>query len=79
MTEKRIGYEGCMGKPEGKAQLERPRLRWTDNAVRILKSVRCDDSICDTGSAFNLLKTKRNLLYIRNQSVPRSKHFPPQL
>ena len=25
---------------------------------------------------FNLLKTKRNLLYIRNQSVPRSKHFP---
>jgi len=28
---------------------------------------------------FNLLKTKRNLLYIRNQSVPRSKHFPPRL
>ena len=28
---------------------------------------------------FNLLKTKRNLLYIRNQSVPRSKHFPPWL
>ena len=27
----------------------------------------------------NLLKTKVNLLYIRNQSVPRSKHFPPQL
>ena len=26
-----------------------------------------------------LLKTKRNLLYIRNQSVPRSKHFPPRL
>ena len=25
---------------------------------------------------FNLLKTKRNLLYIRNQFVPRSKHFP---
>jgi len=24
---------------------------------------------------FNLLKTKRNLLYIRNQSVPRCKHF----
>ena len=30
-------------------------------------------------STVNLLKTKRNLLYIRNQSVPRSKHFPPQL
>ena len=27
----------------------------------------------------NLLKMKRNLLYIRNQSVPRSKHFPPRL
>ena len=29
--------------------------------------------------SFNLLKTKRNLLYIRNQSVPLSKHFPPRL
>jgi hypothetical protein len=28
---------------------------------------------------FNLLKMKRNLLYIRNQSVPRCKHFPPRL
>jgi hypothetical protein len=28
---------------------------------------------------FKLLKTKRNLLYIRNQSVPRCKHFPPRL
>ena len=27
----------------------------------------------------NLLETRRNLLYIRNQSVPRSKHFPPRL
>jgi hypothetical protein len=27
----------------------------------------------------NLLKTKRNLLYIRNQSLPRSKHFLPGL
>ena len=25
------------------------------------------------------LKTKRNLLYIRNQSVPRSKHLPSRL
>ena len=30
-------------------------------------------------SVLNLLKTKRNLLYIRNQSVPRSKHLPPRL
>jgi hypothetical protein len=27
----------------------------------------------------NLLNTKRNLLYISNQSVPRCKHFPLQL
>jgi len=27
----------------------------------------------------NLLKTKSILLYIRNQSVPRCKHFPPRL
>ena len=27
----------------------------------------------------NLLKTKRNLHYIRNQFVPRSKLFPPWL
>ena len=29
--------------------------------------------------SFNLLKTKRNLPYIRNQFVPRSKHFTPRL
>jgi len=29
--------------------------------------------------AINLLKTKRNLLYIRNQTVPRCKHFLPRL
>jgi len=28
---------------------------------------------------YNLLKTKSNLLYIRNQTVPRCKHFPPRL
>jgi hypothetical protein len=27
---------------------------------------------------FYILKTKLNLLYMRNQSVPRCKHFPPQ-
>ena len=27
----------------------------------------------------NLLKTNRNLPYIRNEPVPRSKHFPPRL
>ena len=28
---------------------------------------------------FNLLKTRRSLLCIRNQTVPRCKHFPPWL
>ena len=28
---------------------------------------------------FNILKTKRNLLYIGKQSVPRCKHFPPRM
>ena len=28
---------------------------------------------------FNLLKTKRNLLYLNTQSVPHSKIFPPRL
>ena len=27
---------------------------------------------------FNPLNNKRNLLYIRNESVPRCKHFPPR-
>ena len=36
------------------------------------------NSLNNTGM-INLLKTKRILLYIRNQSVPRRKHFPPQI
>jgi len=28
---------------------------------------------------FNLIQTKSNLLYVRNQFVPRCKHFPPRL
>ena len=30
-------------------------------------------------TSINISKTKRNLFYIRNQSVPRSKHFPLRL
>ena len=29
-----------------------------------------------SNDGINLLKTKRNLFYIRNQSIPRSKLFP---
>ena len=46
--------------------------------VNILIGFLCSD-ILIMCSFFNLLKTERNLLYIRNQSVPRSKHFPPRL
>ena len=31
------------------------------------------------GSRFNPLKTKRRLLYLKTQSVPRCKHFLPRL
>jgi len=39
------------------------------------------DLICVSKNikTLKLLKTNRNLLYIRNQSVLRSKHFPPRL
>ena len=40
--------------------------------------VRVGKSLSDM-FAINLLKTKRNQLYIRYQSVPRSKHFLPRL
>ena len=33
----------------------------------------------ETVRLINLLKTKRNLLYIRNQFVPRSRNLPPRL
>ena len=32
-----------------------------------------------TVTCINLLKTKRTLLYLRNKTVPRSKHLPSQL
>ena len=37
------------------------------------------DSKLNFREHFNLLRTKRNLFYVRNQFVPRSKHFPPRL
>jgi len=39
--------------------------------------IRSDTS--DEVPDINLLKAEHNLLYIRNQSVPRCKHFPPWL
>ena len=42
-----------------------------DKTYTVFLLVHCDH--------FKILKTKCNMLYIRNQFVPRSKHFPPQL
>ena len=35
--------------------------------------------VSPSDTIINLLKTKRNLLYLKTQFVPRSKHFPPRL
>ena len=37
------------------------------------------DHSCLCDAKVNLLKMKRNLLYIRNQFIPRSKHFTSRL
>jgi hypothetical protein len=49
------------------------------NVRTVCLSTKCEMQDCLPFSSLNLLKTKRNLLYISNQSVPRCKHFPPQL
>jgi len=38
-----------------------------------------DDDDDDDNDDINFIKTKRNLLYIRTQSVPLCKHFPSRL
>jgi hypothetical protein len=37
------------------------------------------EQLCFVAVHFKILNTKHNLLYIRNQSAPRSKLFPPRL
>jgi hypothetical protein len=39
--ERRGVYRVMMGKPEGKRQLGRPRLRWEDNIKMDLQKVEC--------------------------------------
>jgi len=41
MGEKRGIYRVLVGKPEGKRQLGRPRLRWEDNIKMDLQEVGC--------------------------------------
>ena len=60
-------------------------LRWRHHRTIISNNRRCSNlpqPICPSrymAHNINLLKTKRNLLYIRNQSVQRSKLSPPRL
>jgi hypothetical protein len=50
----------------------------TDDGSESLEArAACITEILATMCQFKLLNTKLNLLYIRNQFVPRSKHFPP--
>jgi len=41
MEESRCLYRVLMGKPEGKRQLGRPRLKWEDNIMIDLQEVGC--------------------------------------
>jgi hypothetical protein len=51
-------------------------LKFTKNTVVILFFYSCGR---ETRKYLNLLKAKRKPIYIRNQAVPRCKHFPPWL
>jgi hypothetical protein len=41
MGERRGGYRGLVGNPEGKRPLGRPRRRWKDNIKMDLQEVGC--------------------------------------
>jgi len=72
-------------KPEESRRRGNVTLRWLED----VEKDRCEMKVNswrqravvreEWALAINLLKTKRNLLYIRNQFVPRCKHFPPRL
>ena len=49
------------------------------NGTLVNESHTGSSTVAPHGIAFKLWKTKRNLLYIRNQSVPRCKYSPPRL
>ena len=55
------------------------RCAFSVEAVRPTATAPNSQTVLLEYGPINLLKTKRNLLYIRNQFVPRSKHFPPRL
>jgi hypothetical protein len=41
MGERRVVYRVLVGKPEGKRQLGRPRLKWKDNIKMDIQEVGC--------------------------------------
>ena len=55
-----------------------PRYVTVNPDIKTRSSVR-NRAVVTAFSLTKLLKIKLNLLYIRNQSVPRCKHFPPRL
>jgi len=55
---------------------KKPRNFLTSRTTKLLEK---NYGLRDEGTNINLLKTKRNYLYIRNQSVQRCKHFPQRL
>jgi len=66
MGEEKGVYRVLVGKLEGKRPLGRPRRRWVDN-------------IALNGLIIRPLQTKRRVVYLKPQSVPRCKHFSSRL
>ena len=46
MGEERGVYRVLVEKPDGKRPLGRPRRRWVDNIVRVIKLCTCDPRVC---------------------------------
>ena len=64
------------GTPEFSANSD---FQLTNSTLKVISVVTAGEVVPCYGLHINLLKTKCNLLYIRNQFVPRSKHFLPRL
>jgi hypothetical protein len=65
-----------------KKKKERKKNKRRKKKKRRKKEKKCKDApthLLIRNAFINLLKTKRNILYIRNQALPRSKHCPPRL
>jgi hypothetical protein len=64
--ERRVAYRVLVGKPDGKIQLGRPRLRWEDNMKIDLQKVGCGSTDCvdlaqDRDRWLTLVKAVMNL------------------